>query len=320
MRADLELLTCTWRGDAAHFALQRAALRKFGGSNARHHVVVQTEDAEQFRSCALEAGVVLHRTADWLPAGLDDARQAAARRLHGASRRRRKVLRSLHKRTGWWSWLPYDGWQMQQISKLAFAAASDAEHLLVIDSDTLPVGPLRPLPKSYGACLCWSWMLDAPVRHAQKRWQCQALRLLDIDPQCVRRMDFYTEPPFLLAPAAVRALIAWLEARYGLPWYEVLLRQPMGDWSEFAIYSAFLRFHYGERPVRFLTQTRRRVLRDADWHTDWRREVLAAFDDADIDWLVVHSAQRKQQSKDLQALQSCVLNCLQAERAALLPS
>lgn len=248
---DACLLTPTWAGDRARFALLRASLERSSLAGLPHYAVVHTEDLPLFD--APTGSLQLHSTAEMLPADLEQQRlraSALARRLGG---RLTKLCGSLAKRTGGWpTWVRYTGWHTQQLTKLAAAAQSKHEAVVVMDSDlvVLPGARVADFTHPQGRIRCFEGQEEpADFAGRQAKWNRQAHWLLGIPYEPEHYYDTCFETPFVFHPPTVRAMFEWLERRYRQPWWKCLLAQPPRDWSEFATYRLFLKRHVDQHKV-----------------------------------------------------------------------
>lgn len=135
-RQSVRLITPTWSGDRRHVELMRASIERSPLHALRHELAVQTEDRMLFEPLASES-VRLRTTADLLPAEVEATRVRARRlqRLSGPAGTR--LLGSIARRIGRPRWTVYSGWHVQQLTELAAAAGTTAEHVVAIDSDVV---------------------------------------------------------------------------------------------------------------------------------------------------------------------------------------
>lgn len=232
----LSFMTASWRGDLENFRWLRRSLAHAGLSAVPHRLVVHTEDLPLFRPL-VEPGMQLLGTAEVLPAALEQRRLESLQRFTQAGPRLGKLCLSLNKRLGWFDWVRAGGWQMQQITKLAMAADDPADAVVVLDSDLLVTRAfdLRLfLPE--GRVALFEQALPHPGR-----WHASAYQLLQQDFATGAPFNGYVGTPFVFSPLSVRGLLQWLQTVHGRPWYETLLAQRVSSWSEFCIYSLFVR-------------------------------------------------------------------------------
>lgn len=239
----LELLTVTWAGDVQHFDLLRASLARSALAGIPHQVVVHDEDHALFAE--RHPGLSLHSTAAVLPDGLDAARCEAQRWQRRLGRHGTKWASSLTRMVGGPIWPRHLGWHMQQISKLARVAHSQADTVLVLDSDVIvtPQAQVDDYLNPTRAVCIGQWQPGAEARGKVRKWNREAHRLLGVPYDASAPADLYFDTPFAIHPPSVRALMRWLEDRYQRPWWATFLAQPPRRWSEFATYRLFLRQH-----------------------------------------------------------------------------
>jgi hypothetical protein len=243
-----------------------------------HHVVVHSEDRAAFEAFARD-GVRLLSTAELLPQAIEIRRRQAQRWAQRLGPRLRKWCASLHKRTGRPDWVRYGGWQTQQLSKLAFAAAQPLAAVVVLDSDLLITRPFDLQLFTPGGRV-------ALFEHAQPTpgpWHAGACRLLK--QPLTGPFNGYVGTPFVLHPPTVRALLAWLEQTYGAPWPDVLLSQPVSSWSEFCLYNLFARMHDGSGALKVTANPHSQDLYSEDLAQDAAsagRTIQQRFDDPQV--------------------------------------
>lgn len=236
---DVCFITATWRGDLERFALLRESLCAFGHGGVPHYALINTEDEPLLRKLRLP-GVTAVTTAQLLTPEVEAGR---LRYLNAPGGRRWKTFkRSLYKRTGWFSDVRYYGWHVQQLAKLAAVAQLPHDVFVCFDSDNL-------VTKPFGLD---SFFADGKVVLYERRdelhgrrpsdWYTNACRLLDLPAPSDHQVN-YVNQPVVFQRNAMQALHAFLERRHGRPWYESLLAQRLGGWSEFITYGVFVRHH-----------------------------------------------------------------------------
>ncbi|WP_421717960.1 DUF6492 family protein [Algiphilus sp.] len=251
---DILLVTPTWAADRAHFALMRHSIEASALGALRHEVIVQSEDVDVFADFA-RGPVRVRATADLLPAVVEERRVQALRRAQRLGHRGTQWAGSLALRTGGFpQWVGYTGWHVQQISKLAVAAESRCDTVVVVDCDVvvLPHATAAHLRDDQDRILC----LHDPCRPDRigtkaARWNRQAHRLFQqpFDPR--RDYDGAFDTPFVFHAPTVRRMLRHLEQRFRQPWWQVLLNQPVRRWSEFATYRAYIKHFLPQDAVRW---------------------------------------------------------------------
>lgn len=292
--APLSLLTVTWRGDFSAFQLLRASLQHSNLREVPHHTVVHSEDLNLFQGAPHRPGE-LHSTATVLPADLDEKRQDALRKQQRWGRHWVRRLTSL-RRFGGPRWVRYIGWQMQQLSKLAWVAAQPSGTVVVLDSDVVVTPRAQPgrWQRPDGA-MCYSQPCDPGALTGKvRKWNRTAQRLF---PSPEFQPDRYFDTPFVFDVARVRAMLADLESRFAMPWYEALLQQPPRRWSEFATYRAYLQAT--DTDVHWQAPDRHRYQYDASSLDKVQAAMLDAWIDPACDCLTIHSQSSGRQMWDI---------------------
>lgn len=289
-------LTPTWRGDFEQFRLLRQSMAHFGLAGDAHHVIVQTEDIELFRPLA-RGGMHLHTTADILPPEVEAGRIHCLKQSAGDSRWRARARRSLNKRFGWFEWVRYSGWQVQQLSKLQAVTVLDADVFVVLDSDMLYCAPVLLSEFSVGnqALLLESRVeLSAAAPGLDYRWAETAHRLLGKVLVTGQPVNGRLGTPYVFDREVVTELMRTLEQRHGKAWYQVLLDQRLISWSEFALYNAFAEDFVGRRLVRHSSglDMDGLILHSDEHRRDAARWIRQAFERPEIRFLRVQSKAR----------------------------
>lgn len=287
-------LTPSWRGDLGHFRLQRKTLAHFGLDDSPHHVVVQTEDMELFRPLET-GGVVLHATADVLPPSVEAGRQDCLRRSAGGNRHIARLRRSANKRFGWFPWVRYYGWQIQQITKLAAPVALDLDVTVVLDSDTLICGPVNLAQTTVDQQTIHirsPQIINTETPGISHRWLATAHRLLDIPHHDTNLSNGRLGTPVVFDKATLSALMRKL----GPHWYDKLLSLPPASWSEFALYNTYAE-HFARNQLAPMDNSpfwRVSVLADDDQRHQATTLIRQAFADPDYRFLTIQSDARDQ--------------------------
>lgn len=290
MTAPLCLLTPTWAPDAPHFSLLRASLERSAFARTPHFVAVQGEDLEAFRPHA-HGTVTLMATGDVLPGDVESERRRAQRRQARAGRHLTRLLGSLYRQTGRPRWVARTGWHVQQITKLAFVAASDIDHVVAIDSDVVVTDQAAADDfVSDGRIVCFTEKAAAAdVSRKVRHWNERAERLFDRSLRADTLFETYFDTPFVFHAPTVREMLAWLERRYHRPWWEVLLRQPPRRWSEFGTYRSYLRFALPQDRVDWRRPDRMRYLFDASDPQTLRDRVAELLEAPGSHYVTIHS-------------------------------
>lgn len=234
-------LTVTWAADRTHFSLLHQSLQLSPLHAVPHHVVVQHEDLGLFSEFGSETMRILS-SAEVLPGDVELRRNQARAWRARVGRDITRTAGSLTRRLGWPEWPRYTGWHTQQITKLAFVAASPVDTVVVLDSDVI-VTPSAAIEDFVcpGKIVCYQDLRSADgLRGKVFHWQESAHQLFG-ERFSASEYDGYYDTPFVMHAPSVRAMLASLENRYQKPWWQVLLQQPPRRWSEFGTYKYFLR-------------------------------------------------------------------------------
>jgi hypothetical protein len=224
---DLAVLTPSFRGDAGLFDdLHRSVLANTAPSVV-HHVVVPPSDAPLFRQYeSARCKVWTHR--DLLPRYCVSVPHADGLTLN---------LRR--------PWPPVRGWVVQQIMKLAGAAAIDARAVLIVDSDAVLVREAT-IDKFTHMGRLWHYRKDGAVTANMERhvlWHNVARKLLGLPDIAVPPLPDYVSPICVWDPVVVRSLIAHIADATGRNWVDAVGSQL--HVSEFVVYGVFVDYVFG---------------------------------------------------------------------------
>ncbi|MEX1198206.1 MAG: DUF6492 family protein [Pseudohongiellaceae bacterium] len=285
------LLTVTWSGDRAHFALLRESLKRSALADCPHLVIVHDEDLPLFKAFR-EPGLTLCSSAAVLPALVERRRFCARRQQERWGRRATTVAGSLARRFGWPRWVRYTGWHTQQLCKLAAVAGSDARTVVAMDSDLIVTPHARVedfLPARPDHILCYEdWQPAEALSRKVEHWQTTACRLLDLPLPEGDKRDVYYDTPFVFDVQALQSLLGWLDERYGRPWWETLIDCPPRQWSEFGLYRAWLR-HRFQGQVEWTDRSRAGYLYDASDADQLARELRELVEARRCHYVTIHS-------------------------------
>jgi len=233
----------TYRGDLDRFQLLRESIVAQGQGHVPHYALIDTEDLPLLQARQLP-GVIPVTTAQLLAPEVEAGRLAYLNGFGG--KRWKRFQRSLYKRTGLFRNARYYGWQIQQLLKLAACAQLPHEIFVSFDSDII-------VTKSFGiddfvqggkpVLYERQTRLDRP--QGPGGWYGNSCTLTGQLPP-TRPGDVlidYVSQPFVFERRVMCALMGWLEQRYQRPWWESILAQPLGAWSEFMTYGQFVRNH-----------------------------------------------------------------------------
>ncbi|MCK6068067.1 MULTISPECIES: DUF6492 family protein [Microbacterium] len=217
----MEIVTPSYRPDLELCRDLVHSIRTFARQPVTHRLIVPSGDVGAFSSLVSDT-VRVERVRDVLPRGLI--------KIPGANM--------------WGNvrgpWPPVRGWIAQQIVKLAATAASDADAVLLVDSDVVFTRPFDlstyapegrvPLYRLPGA-------VDGRLpRHMM--WDSVARRMLGIPASSEATRPDYICWPCLWRPASVREMFARVEHVTGRPWWAAIARQL--HFSEMVLYGVFI--------------------------------------------------------------------------------
>lgn len=317
MNENLCLITPTWSGDKVHFELMRASLERSALAATPHHVVVQTEDLEAFRSCASPA-VRLVATRDVLPGDVEVLRQQGRRWQTRLGRGGTRLIGSLARYASWPRWVTHTGWHVQQITKLAVVAASEIDTVVAMDSDVVVTRHARAddfLHPERIVCL-EHWTPAAEIAGKVAKWNRQAHTLFGQPFAADAAVDTYFDTPFVFHAPTLRKMLAWLERRYGRPWWEVLLAQPPRRWSEFGSYRMFLRAFPPPQGIEWRADRYVRYLFDASDPAMVRSRFEQLLRDPDSHYVTIHSQSSGRKLWGAAEYAPLILSLLEAPRAS----
>jgi hypothetical protein len=135
---------------------------------------------------------------------------------------------------------PLRGWVMQQTSKIAATGQSDADIVLLIDSDAILVRPVDPQRFIMNGQVCL-YREDDGVKAGMKRhvlWHRVAREMLGLEPASSPPLPDYVGPVAFWSPATVRAMQERILATTGQDWLEAFNSRL--HISEFILYGVFV--------------------------------------------------------------------------------
>lgn len=290
MQTRLALLTPTWSGDRTHFELLRASIEHSALKSLPHHVVVQTEDLKDFEKYNT-GGIELIPTADVLPIEVEARRRKARQYQARAGRDLTRLLGSLARHLDWPQWVRYTGWHVQQITKLAFVAASTDDNTVILDSDVVVTRHARVDDFLHPEkTVCLEHLAPAQdASHKVRNWNRQACVLFGNAPPDSQKIDIYFDTPFVFYAPSVRAMLSWLEERYQSAWWDILLEQPPRRWSEFATYRTYLRSFVDQEYIDWRSDYLVRYLFDASDPQAVRCRFRELLQDPESHYITIHS-------------------------------
>lgn len=225
------VITPCFRGDAEVFADLHRSVLAFTPPGTVHHVYVPRRDRGRF--AAYEGP----RCRIW-----DRSRLLPPRYV-------RAPLIDVHVNVSR-PWPPLRGWVMQQTSKIAAVSQSDADIVLLIDSDAVLVRQVDPQRFIIDGQVCL-YREDGGVTARMKRhviWHRVARELLGLPPAPPPPLPDYVGPVGFWAPATVRALQERIRAMTAQDWLDAFNSKV--HISEFILYGVFVEEMPGAQPGR----------------------------------------------------------------------
>jgi hypothetical protein len=219
---ELAVLTPSFRGDADLFADLHDSVLANTPRSVVHHVVVPPSDAHLFRQYeGSRCRVWTHR--DLLPRYCVSVPNASGLTI------------SLRR-----PWLPIRGWVVQQLVKMAGAAAIDARAVLIVDSDAVLLRE-PTLDEFTQDGRLWHFRSDDAITADMDRhllWHKVARKLLGVPGTVSPPAHDYVSPIAVWDPAVVRGLMAHIAETTGRDWMDAVTRHL--HFSEFVTYGVFV--------------------------------------------------------------------------------
>ena len=234
MIGNVSIVTPSYLGDLDRCQLLCDTMDRYCTGFSRHCIVVDDEDLAVF---ARLAGPTRHviATSSLLPKFWTVAQ------WRGRRYRWRPGMR-----------LPIYGWHLQQLRKIAFTLAQDADRVVCIDSDvcfcrSADLGELAAADRTPLSVQSQT-ITSAQPNHV--RWRENAYRALGVAAPPLPGDDFIGQM-ITWDRATMKTITDRIEQVNGRPWWEVLARQR--DFSEYLIYGAAvsgdMRLKRGHEPV-----------------------------------------------------------------------
>lgn len=217
---ELEIVTPSYRPDFELCEDLSASVRRYGGERVRHTIIVPRRDLALFNRLGAEQTSVRC---------VDDY-------LEGLIRLPRNMWLNPHR-----PHIPVRGWIAQQVVKLAAAARSDADMVVMVDSDIVFI-------RDFGADTFRSsqgkpefYRLDGAIDQGLPRhvmWHEAAHRLLGLGVLPSMPLADYVCCPCGWEPDVVRSLLNLVQEKAGAPWQRVIGAQL--HFSEMMLYGVYV--------------------------------------------------------------------------------
>lgn len=228
---DLAVITPSFRPDALLFHDLHESVLEFTDADTIHYVIVPDSDVDAFASLS-SARCRIVTYSQLLP---------------------RRYVRLLHR--GLWlnatrPWPPVRGWVMQQALKIAAAARTDAQAVLLADSDVVIVRHTGARDLMIGGRLPLYRLRDGVHADMDRhvRWHEAAQRLLGVDTHLDLPLHDYVSPLNVWDPDVVRAMQQRMQDVTGKHWLDAFTAEL--HISEFILYGVFVdeALHATNRP------------------------------------------------------------------------
>lgn len=220
----LTLLTPTFGRDLERFALLRESMDR-GGVDLPHVAVVHTEDVAAFRAIKHNHRLTVRTTAEVLPPELE----------------RRRVARGYPRRDPrhWIRPRPLHGWMSQQYVKILGPSVCETDSVVVLDSDELFVRPVTEDAFFAEDGRLHLYESEGPMTPELAEWFIHAARFFELRMTAVHAAH-YTWSPVPVHAAVAAGLMAALEERSGLAWYEAMDRFQLMEYTALGVYARHL--------------------------------------------------------------------------------
>lgn len=218
----IALVTPSYAPDLELCADLHDSVLRHTGADVEHHIIVPVSDMEAFGRLA-GPRTYIRDVRDYLP----------------------RTLMRVPRGNVWLNlrqpWPPVRGWIAQQIVKLAAAAATETDIVLLVDSDIVLIRTITARSFSPTGVLELFEVPDAVdgslPRH--RLWHAAARRLLGLPPAEATPLPDYVCCPCAWSPAIVRMMLARIEAVTGVGWATAVGREL--HFSEMILYGVYVR-------------------------------------------------------------------------------
>jgi hypothetical protein len=217
----LEILTVTYAPDLELFEDLHASIARFTGDQVIHRVVVDDADRELFERFHSDRCQIL---------GVRETLPNTFVKVPTMS-----LMINLRR-----PWPPVRGWIFQQLVKLSMAECSDADVLLLMDSDVVLTKPVDAGTFRTGGKLNF-FRLEGAVHGAMGRhilWHKAAREMLGLSNVVRPPLNDYVESFNIWSPNIVRALCSRISDESGRAWQTAFATNL--HVSEFILYGVFV--------------------------------------------------------------------------------
>ncbi len=217
---ELDVITPSYAPDFELCADLNASVLRHGGGRVRHTIIVPPRDLDLFAALSSEF-TSIRNVDDYLP-------------------QLRRLPRNL-----WLNprrpWFPVRGWVAQQLVKLAAAAESESEIVLMVDSDIVFVQSFGPDTFMDEQGRPEFYRLQGAIDERLPRhviWHEAARRLLELGARRELPLDDYVSCPCVWEPEIVRSMLTRIETLAGASWQRVIGAEP--HVSEMILYGVYV--------------------------------------------------------------------------------
>lgn len=231
----LAILTPSYEADFDRCRLLCESLDALGNSHIRHYILVADHDFAQFRPLAGPGRNVIRDSA-LLPAWLKPVR-----RPFDAKRRHVWISTDLRRQVR-----PLSGWHVQQLRKMSAAAMVDEDIVVMADSDSIFVRPVR-VEHFWQDGRVRLYRKSAAIKDAAQSADSAMVHHIDWTRHAAKALGL--PPPSFPADDFINNLVSWrkdrtvdvikrIEANAGMSYVAALGRAP--SMSEYQIYGAYV--------------------------------------------------------------------------------
>jgi hypothetical protein len=228
MQPDVNLITCSFRGDLEVCRMLCASVDRFVPATIPHTLYVPRADIPLFADLASDRRIIRAQE-DLLPrwfVKLPLPSREWRRRLHLPRRNMYVTPYSLLVR----------GWIAQQIIKIAATAEASAEIVTHVDSDSIFIRPLKLEHLTRDGKVRLFRDPDMVPLETHRVWQEAAGRLLGLPPSRYYGAE-YIDPLVVWRRSVIRRMTARIEEISGRDWRIALARTP--HFAEYVLYGVF---------------------------------------------------------------------------------
>jgi hypothetical protein len=238
--ASATLLTPTYAGDLARFALLRESIERFEIDLA-HLAVVHTEDLPAFKAIPFRRNLTLLPTCDVLAPDIEQ------RRLFQGLRRRNPRR--------WFRRPPIHGWFIQQLVKLSAGKVIESDAIVCIDSDNFFCAHVRAEDffDTNGKVHLYETNDDLDAEMGE--WPARSMRFLGVK-TTGRPLWRYTHHPAVMHRGVLEDMLEFVAGHSGVRWEDAFVNTPyLTEYTTYGVYAREIDGLARVEPVRPLLST-----------------------------------------------------------------